>query len=728
MALFDMKVGSKLGFGFGLITFMFCAVIAMFNYALSNLDDNYSYLFDITQAKIEHLIDADRHVLEIRHEQAEFLVERKPEILEEIKTLQGSTMVLLSQLIELELKDNNKEGAQQFEAIKEQVSGYVEAIMELGKVILTQGYTPEEGLQGEFRAAAHAFESKIKELDTTGLQMIFFQMGQAEKEYFMTHKEQDLTRHKNLLDAMVKKAEASTLPSEIKNHIGLGIKTYEKAFAEQVLRTKEGPMIPETAGTLEDARQKMGTLLLEHYVDGTDVQYLTLRRHEKDYLLRGSQKYVDSVHKVAAEMVKQVNASGISQKDKESMTASINKYIASFDALVKESNRITTIENAIQEKEQNVSKGVDERLEVLQKQGDSNRKKADETASQLKQWALVIAAITVLAVVMLAYFLTTSIIQPIHQAVKATNRLVDGDLTISLNAQCTRDELCSQLLYGIQRLVFKLREVAVNVKTSAEGVATESDSLNEKGRLLSDGTQKQAASVEETSAAMEEMAGNLQQSMDNARQTEQTSTRVATNANESGEAVIKAVDAMKEIAGKISIIEEIARQTNLLALNAAIEAARAGEHGKGFAVVAAEVRKLAERSQTAAGEISQLSTSTVTVAEKARQMLHALLPEIRRTSSLVQEISTASVEQNSGIGQINNALQQLDHAIQDNATVASHVASAAESLAGKSEDLLVSIGFFKLPNDMGTNHPAGLTVNRPAAAGNAPPALAYSEF
>ncbi|MBF0173303.1 MAG: hypothetical protein HQL83_07640, partial [Magnetococcales bacterium] len=204
-----------------MITLMFCAVIAMFNHALSNLDDNYSYLFDITQAKIEHLIDADRHVLEIRHEQAEFLVERKPEVLEEIKTLQGSTMVLLSQLIELELKDNNKEGAQQFEAIKEQVSGYVEAIMELGKVILTQGYTPEEGLQGEFRAAAHAFESKIKELDTTGLQMIFFQMGQAEKEYFMTHKEQDLTRHKNLLDAMVKKAEASTLPSEIKNHIGL---------------------------------------------------------------------------------------------------------------------------------------------------------------------------------------------------------------------------------------------------------------------------------------------------------------------------------------------------------------------------------------------------------------------------------------------------------------------------------------------------------------------------
>ena len=153
---------------------------------------------------------------------------------------------------------------------------------------------------------------------------------------------------------------------------------------------------------------------------------------------------------------------------------------------------------------------------------------------------------------------------------------------------------------------------------------------------------------------------------------------------------------MKDIAQKISIIEEIARQTDLLALNAAIEAARAGEHGKGFAVVASEVRKLAERSQTAAGEISKLSGSSVEIAEPAGQMLDKLVPDIRKTADLVKEIATGSEEQNTGASQINKAVQELDKVIQQNASASEEMAASAEELAAQAEQLQAAIEFFKV--------------------------------
>jgi methyl-accepting chemotaxis protein len=213
---------------------------------------------------------------------------------------------------------------------------------------------------------------------------------------------------------------------------------------------------------------------------------------------------------------------------------------------------------------------------------------------------------------------------------------------------------------------------------------------------MSQGTTEQAASAEEASSSIEEMNATIKQNADNASQTEKIALKSAADAEESGKAVTEAVTAMKEIAGKISIIEEIARQTNLLALNAAIEAARAGDHGKGFAVVAAEVRRLAERSQAAAGEISKLSASSVQVAELAGSMLLKLVPDIQKTSELVQEISAASKEQAGGADQINLSIQQLNQVVQQNAGAAEEMSSTAEELSAQAEQLQETIMFFKL--------------------------------
>ncbi|WP_437178146.1 methyl-accepting chemotaxis protein [Geomonas oryzisoli] len=275
---------------------------------------------------------------------------------------------------------------------------------------------------------------------------------------------------------------------------------------------------------------------------------------------------------------------------------------------------------------------------------------------------------------------------------EVAKQIAAGDLTLKLAERSPED----QLLIALKAMLEKLNEVVTDVKGAADNVASGSQELSSSSEQMSQGASEQAASAEEVSSSMEEMTSNIRQNADNALQTEKIAAKSAKDAKEGGDAVMHTVGAMKEIAGKISIIEEIARQTNLLALNAAIEAARAGEHGKGFAVVASEVRKLAERSQKAAAEISQLSSSSVEIAERAGEMLNRMVPDIQKTAELVMEISAACREQDTGAEQINKAIQQLDQVIQQNASAAEEMSSTAEELSSQAEQLQDSISYFKV--------------------------------
>jgi methyl-accepting chemotaxis protein len=284
------------------------------------------------------------------------------------------------------------------------------------------------------------------------------------------------------------------------------------------------------------------------------------------------------------------------------------------------------------------------------------------------------------------------LITAMNDVTRLAKEIAGGNLMVKVVKRSEKDEL----MIALETMVEDLTKIAGDVQEAAEQVATGSQEISASTEQMSQGATEASSSVEEVSSSMEEMNATVQQNADNARETASISEKAAKDAQEGGKAVAETVKAMKDIAEKIGIIEEIARQTNMLALNAAIEAARAGDAGKGFAVVAAEVRKLAERSQTAAKEIGGLSGSSVEIAEKAGKLIEEIVPRIQKTAELIQEINASSAEQADGIQQVTRAIQQLDQVTQQNASSTEEMSSTSEELAAQAEQLRESAAFFKI--------------------------------
>ncbi|CCH48228.1 methyl-accepting chemotaxis protein [Pseudodesulfovibrio piezophilus] len=686
-----LKLKTKLLAGIGIVLVLLLLVVGIYQFAMTVSVSSFKALVKEELAIESHAFNVEKNIFECRRYEKDFLIGKDKKALASFQEHLGEALKSADEIARLAEQVGARDLVNKSVAIRGAADTYQKAFLDLVAAWERRGLDYNSGLQGAFRGLVRDAEAVFVTHQVQDLYLDLLLMRRWEKDYirsggtaYRAKMAETMKSFKNGLDARKEKG------AELQK-VEVAFEKYSNSFARFAASGADGDY--------EEVRQAANEIespLMRLFVPDVKGLLLMVRRSEKDYLLRGDEKYVAATY---ANLDHLIGAFKTSEAAPEYVQRAIRMgeaYKQSFADLVAEDSRIAKSDERMRSAVETIMPVVGAIAEQAGEQALSKVGSTEKEANALGLTAMSIGIMALVFGIVIALLIVRSVLGQLGTdplvLVDITRQIARGKLGVKFIGQPS-----SHSVYGaMQTMVTHLIQTVGHVVDSVSQVASGSEELAASSVQVAQGATEQAQNVADVSDHVKTMAESIDINSKNAEETESIAGKASNDALEGGKAVDATVSAMRDIAEKISIIEEIARQTNLLALNAAIEAARAGEQGKGFAVVAAEVRKLAERSGKAASEISELSSSSVAVAEKAGTMLSQMVPDIQKTSELVQEISAASSEQENSVGFISDGVKGLDKIVQSNASVSEELASTAEELSAQAQTMQMAVNYFDL--------------------------------